>query len=313
MKICPKCEKQYDDSMGFCVACGTQLVDYQPVVEDTQTVASITKFCMNCNQEYSADMTFCTTCGSPLVEVQPVVEETEFNCGETTVLMSEIRTCFNCGSPLDDNASFCTACGAKADSFVASQQIVPEVRCCSNCGNQLDDNVAFCTACGTPANSTNAQPVNPTVVYNTNTTNTYGYNANPAPIGQLKTNKGLLKTILLSLITFGIYPLVVMSSVSNDINIVASRYDGKKTMHFCLLLFIVAPFTLGIGAIVWYHRISARIGDELVRRRIDYSFGAGSYWLWSVLGTLIIIGPLVYMHKLFKAVNLLNADYNMKG
>ena len=29
-----------------------------------------------------------------------------------------------------------------------------------------------------------------------------------APVGQLKTNKGLLKTILLSLITFGIYPLV---------------------------------------------------------------------------------------------------------
>ena len=29
-----------------------------------------------------------------------------------------------------------------------------------------------------------------------------------APVGQLKTNKGLIKTILLSLITFGIYPLV---------------------------------------------------------------------------------------------------------
>ena len=28
---------------------------------------------------------------------------------------------------------------------------------------------------------------------------------NTAPVGQLKTNKGLLKTILLSIITFGIY------------------------------------------------------------------------------------------------------------
>ena len=64
---------------------------------------------------------------------------------------------------------------------------------------------------------------------------------NTAPVGQLKTNKGLLKTILLTLITFGIYPLVVMSAVSNDVNIVASRYDGKKTMHYCLLFFIVAP------------------------------------------------------------------------
>ena len=134
-----------------------------------------------------------------------------------------------------------------------------------------------------------------------------------APVGQLKTNKGLLKTILLSLITFGIYPLVVMSAVSSEINIVASRYDGKKTMHFCLLLFIAAPITLGIAGIVWYHRISNRIGDELKRRGIAYNFSATTFWLWSVLGSLIGIGPLVYMHKMFKAVNLMNAHYNING
>ena len=136
---------------------------------------------------------------------------------------------------------------------------------------------------------------------------------NTAPVGQLKTNKGLLKTILLSLITFGIYPLVVMSAVSNEVNIVASRYDGKKTMHFCLLVFLVAPITCGIAGIVWYHRISARIGAELQRRGIDYSFGAGTYWGWNVLGVLIGVGPLVYMHKLFKAVNKMNAHYNVNG
>ena len=134
-----------------------------------------------------------------------------------------------------------------------------------------------------------------------------------APVGQLKTNKGLLKTILLSLITLGIYPLVVMSAVSNDINIVASRYDGKKTMHFCLLLFIVAPITLGIAGIVWYHRISNRIGNELRRRGIAYSFGAADFWLWNVLGSLIVIGPFVYLHKMFKATNLMNAHYNVNG
>lgn len=136
---------------------------------------------------------------------------------------------------------------------------------------------------------------------------------NTAPVGQLKTNKGLLKTILLSLITLGIYPLVVMSAVSNDINIVASRYDGKKTMHYCLLFFIVAPITLGIGAIVWSHKISNRIGNELRRRGIAYNFSAADFWLWNVLGSLIVIGPFVYMHKLFKAVNKMNAHYNVNG
>ncbi len=134
-----------------------------------------------------------------------------------------------------------------------------------------------------------------------------------APVGQLKTNKGLLKTILLSLVTFGIYSLVVMSAVSNDINTVASRYDGKKTMHYCLLTFIVAPITLGIAGIVWSHRISNRIGAELNRRGIAYSFSATDYWLWNVLGSLIVVGPFIYLHKMFTAVNKMNAHYNVNG
>lgn len=139
------------------------------------------------------------------------------------------------------------------------------------------------------------------------------YQASPAPVGQLKTNKGLLKFILLSAITFGIYAIVVMSSVSNDINIVASRYDGKRTMHYCLLFFLIGPITFGIAYIVWYHKISARIGNELRRRNIPYSFGAADFWLWNVLGSLIFIGPFVYTHKLFKATNKLCEHYNMNG
>ena len=134
-----------------------------------------------------------------------------------------------------------------------------------------------------------------------------------APVGQLKTNKGLLKTILLSIITFGIYSLVVMSSVSNDINIVASRYDGKKTMHYCLLVFVISPLTLGIASLVWYHKISNRIGAELNRRGVDYKIGASDFWLWDVLGSLIVVGPFIYMYKLFKAVNQMNAHYNIHG
>lgn len=137
--------------------------------------------------------------------------------------------------------------------------------------------------------------------------------ASNAPVGQLKTNKGLLKTILLSLVTFGIYGLVVMSSVSNDINVVASRYDGKKTMHYCLLTFVIGPITLGIAVFVWFHKLSNRIGDELRRRSIDYSLSASDYWLWNVLGGLIIVGPFIYLHKLFTAVNKMNEDYNLHG
>jgi len=134
-----------------------------------------------------------------------------------------------------------------------------------------------------------------------------------APVGQLKTNRSLGKLIFLSLITLGIYPLVFFSGISNDINVIASRYDGRKTMHFCLLMFIVGPITLGIGYFVWFHRISDRIGNELRRRRILYNFGAGDFWLWYIIGSIIIIGPFVYIHKLAKSGNLIAGHYNIYG
>lgn len=136
---------------------------------------------------------------------------------------------------------------------------------------------------------------------------------NNAPALQLKTNRGLVKFILLSLITFGIYALVFYSKVSTDINLIASRHDGKKTMHYCLLAFIVSPITLGIAGIVWSHKISARIGAELTRRGIAYSFGAETFWLWNVLGSLIAVGPFIYLHKLCKSMNLLSENYNING
>lgn len=134
-----------------------------------------------------------------------------------------------------------------------------------------------------------------------------------APAYKLKTNRSWWKMILLSLITLGIYPIIAYSSIGEDVNLIASRHDGKSTMHYCLLFFVIAPLTLGIGAIVWTHRISARIGKELMRRAIPYSFGAGSFWGWCVLGSLIGIGPIIYLHKLCKSMNLLCADYNLNG
>ena len=136
---------------------------------------------------------------------------------------------------------------------------------------------------------------------------------NQAPAIQLKTNRSLTKMILLGIITLGIYPLVVYTLISSEINTVASKYDGKSTMHYGLVYFIFSWLTLGIVPFVWYHRISNRIGDENRRRGTGYEFGASDFWLWNILGSLIIVGPFVYIHKMMKAMNLINADYNVRG
>lgn len=149
--------------------------------------------------------------------------------------------------------------------------------------------------------------------YNNNQQQHYSQAAGAPPARQLKTNRHIVMLLLLSFITFGIYSIVFFTSVANDLNTIASRYDGKKTMHYCLLFFIVAPLTLGIGAIVWFHKISARMGNELKRRGIAYDFGAADFWLWNVLGSLIFVGPFIYIYKFIKAMNLLAANYNVNG
>lgn len=134
-----------------------------------------------------------------------------------------------------------------------------------------------------------------------------------APAVQLRTDRGLAKMILLSLITFGIYALVVESHIGEELNLIASRHDGRRTMHFCLICFLFSWLTLGVAPIVWYHRTSDRMHGELVRRQIDYDFGAIDFWLWCILGSLIVIGPYVYIYKRMNAMNLINEDYNQKG
>ena len=129
----------------------------------------------------------------------------------------------------------------------------------------------------------------------------------------LPIHRGLAKFFFLSLITLGIYGIVVLSEISSEINTVATRYDGRKTTHYCWLFFLWGWLTCGIAYLVWFHCLSNRIGNELQRRKIPYSFGSADFWLWNVLGSSVGFLPLVYYHKLLSAMNHLNSDYNQKG
>ena len=133
------------------------------------------------------------------------------------------------------------------------------------------------------------------------------------PVIPIRTDRGLAKFFFFSLLTFGIYGIVCMSNISTEINRIARR-DGKETTHFCLMYFVFSWLTFGIAPLVWYTRISGRIGTELCRRNIPYTFSESTFWGWCILGSLLFgIGPFVYVYKLMKAMNLLAADYNVNG
>lgn len=139
------------------------------------------------------------------------------------------------------------------------------------------------------------------------------YNANNYVGRQLKTDRSLLKFILLSIVTCGIYAIVFWSTVGDDINLMASRRDGQKTMHYCLMCFLVGPITCSIYTFIWFHKISQRIGDEARARGVATDFGSSTFWLWYILGSLIIVGPFIYLNKLCKAMNGAAQSFNQFG
>ena len=134
------------------------------------------------------------------------------------------------------------------------------------------------------------------------------------PTSILRTNRGLTKFFFLGLLTFGIYDIVVLSHISKEINLIATKDDGKDTMHFCLIAFIFSWLTFGIVPLIWQHNITARMENQLSHRQINYKFTTETFWLWGILGALLFgIGPFVYIHKMMKAMNLINNDFNQEG
>ena len=143
----------------------------------------------------------------------------------------------------------------------------------------------------------------------------YGNDAVPAggrPAIQFATNRSLWKMILFGILTLGIYDVVIWCKMVTELNVAACRYDGKRTMPYFAMA-ALAPATFGIYVLVWCHKFSNRVGAEVSRRGYDYSFGAKTFWLWNVLGSLILVGPFIYLHKLMTAMNAINADFNENG
>lgn len=133
------------------------------------------------------------------------------------------------------------------------------------------------------------------------------------PVNGLNEKRNWAKMFFLGIITLGIYPMLCWYRIACDINLIAYKHDGKRTMSFWLLMCIIGPVTCEIGTLVWMHKLTKRIGEELKTRNINYKLSPKHFWLWNTLGLLIVVGPLVYLHKVCKAMNLLSKDYNQKG
>ena len=269
--------------------------------------------------------------------------------------------CHYCGTELSGKEIFCRYCGTRQVSAPQAEPVAEPAPVYEEPAPVYEEPAQPAPLLEeTPAPVPEAKPAPVETVYEEKTFNYQPYGGAPreeplfdfekapasrAPALQLPVKRGLAKMFFFSILTAGIYPMVIYSRLVTELNIVASRHDGKRTLSFFGML-MLAPLTMGILPLVWGHNLCCRIDMELQRRNINYTFGAKDYWFWNflllmlssvaasvaavlhttmirpnywIVGILVAlallcsIGPLVFVHKLMESMNLINKDYNRFG
>ncbi|MDR1973697.1 MAG: DUF4234 domain-containing protein [Bacteroidales bacterium] len=129
-------------------------------------------------------------------------------------------------------------------------------------------------------------------------------------MSRLTTNRGFWLTLLLSIVTLGIYQLYLIYAFAKETNI-ACREDGKKTSGL-VAYFFLSIVTLGIYGIVWECRWITRCNNYLVKNGKKEGLSLSTYLLtlfllgWLTIGIMYI----VVMCKQLYLQNAVNETYN---
>ena len=123
-----------------------------------------------------------------------------------------------------------------------------------------------------------------------------------------KTDRSLVLYIILTMLTCGIYGIVFMYCMIDDINEML-RGDGKHT-HNIFMVMLLSLITLGIYSFIWYYDIGERLGEATRVRNIPDTVSGTSVLLWILLGSFLCgVGPYVALYQIINATNKL-AVYN---
>ncbi|MBQ8338902.1 MAG: AI-2E family transporter [Clostridia bacterium] len=114
-------------------------------------------------------------------------------------------------------------------------------------------------------------------------------------------DRSFITTLILTVITLGIYPVYLSEIIAENINIACVK-DGKRTWGWLPLL-LLSIVTLGIFPIVWHCQVISRMNryaaDNGKKPLITHKF----YLLWTLLGALCVVGPFIAYRRFLAAFN----------
>lgn len=184
------------------------------------------------------------------------------------------KFCFKCGKELDDSAVFCSGCGA-------NQQLNTTSTTDDNVNTNV--NVNTNTDANTDTTVTLEQQPAKTTSNEQTKSNTNGYTR------PLVENRSIALSIILSIITCGIYGLFWYAFMTNDANKVSGEYDstsGGLTILYSLL-------TCGLYKIYWSYKVGKQLYNAGSNYGKDISDNSILYLILSLFGLSIISDALI--------------------
>ena len=149
--------------------------------------------------------------------------------------------CRNCGGAMNENQVVCLNCGVEAGTGKSF---------CPNCGNAVHEEAVICVKCGVSLKSANANA--------SANVNTQGIKP-----------RSIVKAIILSLITCGIYGIFWFVALTDEMNKASGRVNDASGGKAFLLTLI----TCGIYGYIWAYRLGEKrdiVANEKASSSIIY-------------------------------------------
>ena len=183
---------------------------------------------------------------------------------------------------------------------------------CRNCGRGLPEDAVFCPTCGTPVlRGIDGEPQDDPYAYRQDTQNyDYTYRGTSTPV---KEDRNFWVFLLLSLVTCGIYGVVFMYRMTEDVNKVCAD-DGQETPNYVVML-LLSLVTCGIYGFIWYYNLGNRMrGYAFSRYGQILTSGGTEILLLLVFGGFTgSVTAAIAHYFLIQNMNRLAALYNSRA
>ncbi len=109
------------------------------------------------------------------------------------------------------------------------------------------------------------------------------------------------RTVLLSIITLGIYNIYLIELIAESANLSCAR-DGRRTWGYFPYLFF-SVLTLGIFPLVWHCTLISRFNTLAEKNGEKPTTTVKHYLLWTLPGALTLVGPFIAWARFLRAYN----------